>query len=197
MNIKQRSKEWYDLRRTKICSSDAGVILGANRWKTPYDLLMEKLGIKEEDPISPAMQRGIDLEDQALECFFQKTGIFTLPQCIIPPENDFMMSSLDGMSLDGQKIVECKCPGKTAHEQAKKGKIPSYNYPQLQHHLAVTNLPMIYYFSYDGENGVVIEVERNDTYIKHMIEKEKEFFQALLMFVDNNDVSKYYNPQPY
>lgn len=193
MNIKQRSPEWLELRKTKICSTDAAIILEINPRKKPYDLLLEKLSLVDPDPVNAAMQRGIDLEEKALECFYQMTGIFTMPKCVI---NDFQMSSLDGMTLDGTKIVEVKCPSKTTHNMAKKGKLPIYYNAQCQHHLSVTGLEMVYYFSFDGEEGVIVEVPRDDKYIKHLVESEKEFFTALMSFVDNKDISKYYNPRP-
>lgn len=193
MNIKQRSSEWLELRKTKITSTDSPIIMGSNKWRSKKDLMQEKLGMIDPQPINEKMQRGIDLEPKAMELFYEMTGLFMLPQVVI---NDFMMSSLDGISLDGQTIVEIKSPNKATHKMAKNGNVPPYYYDQCMHHLAVTGLPMIYYFSFDGKNdGAIVEIKRDEKYIVEMIEKEKEFYQALLMFVDEKDLNKYYNPK--
>lgn len=68
--------------------------------------------------------------------------------------------------------MEIKCPGQADHDVAKSGKIPEKYIPHLQHQLAVTSLKLAYYFSFDGV-GVIVEVERNDSYIEQMIDLEK------------------------
>ncbi len=35
------------------------------------------------------------------------------PKVVLHPAHDWMMASLDGIDLDGNSIVEIKCPGQT------------------------------------------------------------------------------------
>jgi hypothetical protein len=60
-----------------------------------------------------------------------------------------------------------------------KGKVPPHYYAQLQHQLYVTDLPKMYYFSFDGDDGVVVSVDRDQKYIDKMVVAEKQFLCCL------------------
>lgn len=175
----QGSPDWHDFRRTRIGASEAPIIMGISPWKTPYKLWQEKIGLIEPDKMNSAMQRGVDLEPIAREKFIEMTGIKVFPAVIEHPEHKWMSASLDGHNLKGD-VVEIKCAGRKDHEIALDGKVPEKYFPQLQHQMAVSGADKIYYFSFDGENGVIIVVPRDDSYIKNMIEKEKEFYRCMI-----------------
>lgn len=177
--MKQRTDEWLEYRRSRIGSSDAPIIMGVSPWRTPHQLWLDKLMGKELE-ITPAMQRGIDLEDDARKLFELMTGLIVAPTVIECEERPWQIASLDGMTFEKDAIVEIKCTGKNNHVIAQNGKVPEHYYPQLQHQLAVTGLQMVYYFSFDGENGVIVKVERNEEYIANLIVKELEFYLLLV-----------------
>lgn len=179
----QQTDEWLQFRKDKIGASDAPVILEVSPWKTPYQLWEEKVGVRENSFKSKSMQRGLDLEDKARDKFEEMTGLCVFPTVVIHPENHWMMASLDGMDIGKNHIVEIKCPGKEDHELAKSGKIPQKYYPQLQHQLEVCGMDMVYYFSFDGEEGVILELYREDKYIKKLVTKEKEFWECTQSFI--------------
>ncbi len=180
MDILQRSAEWHELRKTKIGGSDAAAVLGVSPWKTAYELWEEKTGKGIKQPFTnPYMQRGIDLETEALRAFENATRYLMRPMVLISPRNQFMMASLDGLELDGKAAVEIKCPGRKDHELALDGQIPSKYVPQLQHQISVTGLEKIYYCSYSPDHVkqlYIKEVYRDEAYIADMIEKEKDFY---------------------
>ena len=176
-NIEQGSPEWHALRKTKITATDACVIMGASPWKTRMQLYNEKIS---EDPPSPPnerMRRGLELEPMARDLFTIYTGIFVSPRVVV---KDWAMASLDGMSDNGDSIVEIKCPGSVDHAAAFSGKIPDHYFPQIQHQLYVTGLPIAHYFSFDGKDGVVLIIPRDDDYIEAMIEEEKKFYDCIV-----------------
>src|ERR1700733_7030732 len=175
----QQTPQWLQYRKNKIGSSDACAIMGASPWSTPYELWLEKMDLYPDKPMNPAMQRGLDLQDKALDCFSTMTGLHMFPDVKVHPKHDFMIASLDGITLDGQHIVEVKCPGPKNHDLALCGKIPDHYMPQLQHQLEVCGHLHMYYFSFDGENGVVLDVFRDEKYVKELIEKEKEFWYCM------------------
>ncbi len=177
IDILQGSKEWLDLRKTKITATDSAVIIGANPWKTPLELYEEKLSSTDQLTKNAAMQRGIDLEPAARELFIIKTGIIVKPAVVV---EDWAMASLDGLSEDQSMAVEIKCPGAKGQDMAKIGVIPDYYYPQLQHQMMVLGIDQMYYFSFDGIDGVVLTVIRNDEYIANMAVKEKEFYDCVM-----------------
>lgn len=177
----QQSEEWLTFRRNKIGSSDAPIIMERSPWRTPYQLWLEKLSPTMQHTTN-AMKRGLDLEEAARDKFEQMTGLTVFPQVVQHPTIEFMIASLDGMTIEGNAIVEIKCPGREDQVNALRGKIPEKYYPQLQHQMEVCELDKAYYFSYDGEDGVILEISRDDKYIKRMIQKEEEFWNCLQDF---------------
>lgn len=147
-------------------------------WKTPYQLWLEKTS-GELPAISAYQKRGMELEELARQTFEKKTGIIMFPKVVLHPTFDWMMASLDGIDIDGQSIVEIKCPGQIDHDTAKAGKIPEKYIPQLQHQLAVTGLKLACYFSFDGTDGVILEMKRDNDYIEPMLCIEKAFWEYI------------------
>jgi len=173
----QGSQEWLNLRKTKITATDAATILGANPWKTKLQLFHEKLSDDPPMIANERMQRGSDLEPIARDLFIIQSGIHFQPEVII---KEWAMASLDGISPCGKYILEIKCPGAKHHATAVNGKIPNHYYPQLQHQMYVCDVDLVYYFSFDGFDGVKVEVRRDDNYIQYMIEEEKKFYDCMI-----------------
>lgn len=180
--MEQGSKEWLEYRKKKIGASDASTILGINPWKTPMQLWEEKCDLRESESLNEAMLRGIELEPFARELFIRMTGISVNPVVLENQEHDWMIASLDGMCEDKKHIVEIKCGGNKLHEMARNGIIPDYYRCQMQHQMAVAQLEKSFYFSFDGNEGLLLGIERDDKFIKNMIEKEKEFYRCMMEF---------------
>nr|CAB4126404.1 COG5377 Phage-related protein, predicted endonuclease [uncultured Caudovirales phage] len=158
--------------------------MGLNPWKTAKQLFDEKLGLKEQF-INARMQRGNDLEAQALtKLKLELLNGITLEQPTLESEKfPFMCASLDGFNEEKRILVEIKCPGKNAHETALNGHVPDYYYPQIQHQLCVTSFEKAIYYSYDGQEGVMLEVARDEEFIKKMVQMEKKFYNDMMNFV--------------
>jgi len=180
IKLDQGSPEWHEYRSMHIGASDAPIIMGVSPWRNVKQLYNEKLGLQNIRS-TPAMQRGIDLEAKARECFQVECGFSIRPAVIESKINPWMCASLDGISKCGQ-IVEIKCPGKKDHDLALRGQIPDYYYPQLQHQMYVAGVQFAWYYSFDGFMGVAIKCERNAQYIEQMIKTEKDFYDSLMSF---------------
>lgn len=178
VNLKQNTKEWLQFRRSHICASDAPIIMGVSPYKKLDKLREEKLKCYESITTS-YMQRGKDLEPIALEMFEKETGLIMFPMVGKHEGIEWMAASFDGVSIDRKHIVEIKCPGKKDHELALQGKIPPKYYPQIQHQLCVSDLKMAYYYSFDGDQGIILEVNIDQDYILNMVEKEFDFWYSL------------------
>lgn len=179
LNLIQGTPEWHSHRAQSVGSSDAPVIMGVSPWKTIEDLYKEKRGVIDSSPASFCMQRGINLEPKARSVFEEMTGIFVSPLVKVSKERVWMSASLDGIDFEEKNIVEIKCAGKKDHALAISGKIPEKYVPQLQHQMCVCDVDHAYYFSFDGENGVIIDVKRDEKYITSLISKEEEFWECL------------------
>lgn len=176
-DIKQGSEEWLDLRKTKITATDASVIMGVNPWKTKYQLYNEKISQMNNTFVNERMQRGVDLEPIARDLFNIQTGLNMQPAVVI---KDWAMASLDGLSECGKYLVEIKCPSEKDHSIAASNKVPDHYYPQIQHQMYVSDVQLAYYYSFDGADGIIVEVERDEEYIAKMIDEEKKFYDLLI-----------------
>ena len=180
----QGSPEWLSFRKKYIGASDAPIIMQISPWKTPYQLWLEKLDLVPPGIKNSAMERGLQLESEARLTFSIKTGIDMSPKVVIHPSVKWMMASLDGLSNDKKNAVEIKCPGKTDHAVAAQGKVPEKYYPQLQHQMEVAQLDMIFYYSFHEEFGdYIIEVNRDDKFIKKMKKEEEQFYDCVQSFI--------------
>ena len=190
--LTQNTDAWLELRKRKIGASDAPIIMNVSPWKTPYKLWSEKVGIDTDNFVSPAMQMGIDKEQEARDEFIRQTNIKVFPKVCFHEYLDWMMASLDGIDKEEKHIVEIKNAGSTDHALAKDGKVPEKYIPQLQHQLEVTGLDMAYYFSYRNGDGVIVEVGRDDKFISEMLKEEKNFYTCMQDFVAPKMTSKDY-----
>lgn len=179
VKISQNTPEWLEMRRSHIGASDAPIIMNESPFKTPYQLWEEKLGLAKQPEMNFAMRRGHDLEPIALQAYNDYTGNCASPEVVFSKEHDWMMSSLDGLSLDRNIIVEIKCPGAPDHNLAKEGKIPEKYWAQLQHQLATIDLSELHYFSYKDGEFALVEVERDPDYVAKLLKKEIEFWKKL------------------
>lgn len=177
--LEQQTPEWYAWRNNHIGSSDAPAILGVSPWKTRYQLWREKVENLPPEDSTPAMRRGLFLEDAARQAHFEMTGVMTAPKCLESKEYPFMAASLDGINSDGSLILEIKCPNGEDHEMAKRGMIPRKYFPQIQHQMIVADVRKCHYFSFDGSEGALVEVERDSELIAELIAEEKEFWRQV------------------
>ena len=175
----QGSVEWLAHRNNYIGASEAATCMGIDPWRTPYQLWEQKLGMAPPVNIKPAMQRGTELEPVAREAFELSTGLEVFPQVVYHPQHNFMMSSMDGLTLDKKEGVEIKCPGEKTHRIAREGKVPEHYMPQMQHQLACLEIRMLWYYSFDGRAGVAVKVHRDEKYIERLIESERKFWKCV------------------
>lgn len=175
----QGTQEWLDWRYGIIGASDASAIMGISPWTTKAKLWEQKI-FRKAVKTNPAMQRGKDLEESARRCFEKKMGISVFPVCAEHDKLSWMGASFDGLDMDEKILVEIKCGGEKTHAIAKEGKVPDIYYPQLQHQLEVSGLDSMYYFSFDGSDGEILEVKRDQSYIDRLVQKEKEFYDSIL-----------------
>jgi putative phage-type endonuclease len=184
LDFEQSTEEWLSWRRGGIGASDAPVVMGLSPWQKAGELLLLKTGQQAERPANSYMQRGKDLEPLAREAFIRHTGIEVDPVCVQSTDHAWMRASLDGLSPNGRQVVEIKCPGEKDHRFAASGCVPEKYFPQLQHILAVTGLAEIHYWSFRFDHTVLLKVERDESFIADLIEKEIDFWTRVCATAD-------------
>ncbi len=182
INLTQNTPEWLEFRRKHIGASDAATIMGINPYRTSKALWREKV-LGDQQKENSAMRWGKEKESEALRCFETMTHSLVFPAVVLHPEIDWASASLDGLDIERNFIVEIKCPGAKNHQLAVDGFVPDHYYAQIQHQLACCDLDDAFYFSYDGNKGVMIEVKRNKDFIEKMIDKEEIFWDSIKAFL--------------
>lgn len=181
--MKPNTPEWLEARRSGIGGSDAPIIMGVSPYTKPLQLYREKLwGCDKID--NSAMQRGRSMEPYALQSFVEHTGFkvaYETDECFQwNPKILWQFATFDALIEGTDTFVEIKCLGAKNHQFALDGQVPPHYIPQLQHQMCVKGCNMCYYWSYDGQNGVLIEVTRDEEYIQNMLLPEEERFIGYL-----------------
>ncbi len=182
IDLEQGSEEWLAFRRDKIGASECPIIMGVSKWTSPLQLWEEKVGIRKPKMLNSAMKRGHDLEESARMAYQSMTGIKVKSKVYQHNEYDWMICSLDGIDETETKIVEIKAPNKNDHDMAKRGIVPIHYVPQLMHQMEVCQVEKAHYFSFDGTEGSLVEIYRDEIFIKKMVKAEKEFFEKIQTF---------------
>ncbi len=177
VSLEQGTQAWLDWRFEGLGASDAPALMGENPWKSRTKLMREKCERKRVK-LNAAMRRGMELEPVARERYENKFGIKMTPACLQSNEYHWMRASLDGISSCGNTIIEIKCGEGAYWVSSATGKVPDYYMGQLQHILAVTGLKMMDYWCYVPDRPEIhIQVERDESYIRRLIELEKAFWE--------------------
>ena len=176
------SDEWLSYRSNKIGASDAPIIMGVSPWKSPRKLYEEKLGLSVNETTYP-MRRGTAMEEPARKQFMEDNWIIVEPKLMEHPKYEWMIATMDGISEDHSCAVEIKCPGKKDHQTAVDGQIPEKYVPQLQHQMEVCGLDWIFYYSFDGKDGVTLKCHRDQQYIDLLLSMELKFWVCMQTFM--------------
>lgn len=180
VDIEPNSPEHFEFRKGKIGASHAPSIMGCG-FQTAVSL-WEEIVFGKERPKTASMARGIDLEPKARDWAVKRLLIDFMPIVAQDMANPWRIASLDGYAESNGliHILEIKCPGKEDHAIALKGQIPKHYKPQLQHQMDVMGLDRMYYVSFDGEDGCVVVVDKDEKYCKKLLEAELEFYNCII-----------------
>ena len=152
--IKQRSPEWYELRKNRLTASDTFDAIANNNLL----LAKKKAGIYIDDinlSKVPPIKWGTMFENMATRSYSQKNSNIKVNEFgLIPDKNlEHYGASPDGISELGI-MIEIKCP------YARKivdGYIPPKYYTQMQGQLAVCDLEECDYVECDFKQYLAIE----------------------------------------
>lgn len=178
-------EDWLRQRQSVIGASDTAAIFGVGYAdQSPITIWDSKVNPpREDDPaklkrfrvakmMEPAMRNIFSLETD-LPC--DPAGEFTIYR---HPELDFIGATLDAQTTAqpfGWMPVELKKVD-FGRDEWKEGNVPLKYNVQVQHQMAVTGAPAAYLFGLLGNEPVVRLIERNDRFIKTMIDRLVEFW---------------------
>ena len=179
LKLVQGSEEWHTYRQTMRNASESAAVMGVSPWTTPYQLWLIKTGRFVQET-NVAMQRGTDLEPAARAAYEVQTG--NVMQPLVLQAGDYS-ASLDGMNLEGNLILEIKCPLRGTRsdlwQDVKAGNVPEHYLIQVQHQLMVSGASHAHLWIFDGTAGLLHAISRDDIMMAK-IRKAWESFQIFL-----------------
>lgn len=174
-------EDWLEHRKLGIGGSDASVVCGVSKYKSPVELWMEKTGQISLQEAGEAAYWGTQLETIVRDEFTKRTGIeITKPTVILQSEeHPFMLANLDGI-CEVPDVGTCIFEAKTASAY-KAGEwesaIPDEYTLQVQHYMAVTGYQGAYIAVLIGGNTFRWKfIERDEELISILIELESAFW---------------------
>jgi putative phage-type endonuclease len=181
INLTQGSPEWLAWRLGGIGASEAAAVIGVCKYKTPYQLFLEKTGRVQGFKGNAATEAGHAMEPKARATYEIEHDFVTMePACVEHNRHPEIRASLDGISEDRKIILEIKYPSNDSHEMAKAGKVPEHYYPQCQHQLmCVPEAEELHYLSFREERGVTVIVKPDLAYQKMLLEAELAFLDLI------------------
>lgn len=177
VDVEQGSAEWLLWRAAGIGASDTPTIMGQKPWKTPGELMHEKLTPHLRHLPSAAMRRGTEMEPTARAYYVQKVGCPVTPACVQSTEYPWLRASLDGINVDAQKLVEIKCGESVYRHTMRTRMVPEYYFGQLQHILEVTGFTQMDFWCYlPFKRPIRLSVIRDERYIDRLLRETEEFW---------------------
>lgn len=131
---------FLDERKTGIGGSDAAVILGLSKYKTPLQLAEEKLGAVEPFSGNRFTEAGNRLEDVIAHWYADTTHekIARVNKTLRQKDHPYIMAHVDRRVLNRFRVLECKSADKWTMEQwGEEGsdEVPDAYFIQVQHYL--------------------------------------------------------------
>jgi len=176
----QDRKKWEQLRNLGIGGSDAAVIAGLNRWKSPFKLWQEKTGqVEPEDLSDNEKVYWGNVHEQAVATRFTELTGLKVHKCgtLRSIDNPFMIANVDRLVVGENAGLECKTANEFLAKEWKGDNVPDSYYLQCQHYMAVTGFDKWYIACLVGGNHLVMkEILRNEEDIASLIEVEASFW---------------------
>lgn len=187
---------WLKMRTMGIGGSDASIIAGMNRWKSPFQLWQEKTGQVEPEELddNEYIYWGRVLEQAVADRFSELTGKQVHKQGMLQNKAyPWMLANVDRMIVGENAGLECKTTNSFSGKQWDGDNLPDAYYLQCQHYMMATGMEKWYIACLIGGNHFVWKtVERNEEDIQALFNLEKEFWeinvqQGVMPDVDGTD----------
>ena len=175
-------EEWLERRKEGIGGSDAAVVCGVSRYKSPVELWMEKTGQLPAQEAGEAAYWGHQLEELVRTEFTKRTGIQVehRMELLRSDQHSFMQANLDGTCRQpdlGPCVFEAKTVSAFKAGEWEDG-IPDEYYLQVQHYMAVTGYRGAYVAALIGGNNFRWKlIHRDDELIEALIQLEADFWK--------------------
>ena len=182
--------EWLSERTKGIGSSEAGTIMGVNKFDTAYKLWRRKTGQDGPVPVNESMELGHAMEDAVATMFAGRTGNYIKKSSVgdwiaADTKRDYLRVSPDRIyfhpgekkSRRNQHILECK----TSSTYIDKNDIPAYWYCQIQYQMGIMGVKkgaLAWICSQPRLHFDYLEVDFNPSFFKVLIDTIDSFWNV-------------------
>lgn len=179
--ITKDENAWLALRNKYIGGSDAATVAGLNKWKSLYQLYMEKTGKQQAEDLSDNMRVwfGKRAEQIVADRFtldtgkkLRKTGVW------VNDKYPWACATIDRMIIGEKAFLECKTSSGFSKEQWERDQIPDNYYCQILHYMTVMEMDYCYIACLfnNCSDYIVKKVTFNTDDAEVLIEAEKDFW---------------------
>lgn len=184
----ETKEEWLDGRLGKITGSrlkDIVVKRGTDEKIGFYEIIAERIAEPADE--ENAMQRGVRLEDEAIEMFIEKTGKKVDTSLVIWQREDDKNIAISPDGFIGKKeAVEVKCLSSAKHIEAYiTQQIPSdYEYQSLQYFIVNDSLETLYFVFYDPRMPeklqlFFLEIKRDEEKVQEYLQYQRDKLEKI------------------
>ena len=190
-------EDWEELRTKGVGGSDAGAILGLNKYTTPLDIYKSKVeNISKDVSENINVKKGKDLEPiiftNYVKPYFDKLGydIYHLQYTLINENYPWLRANLDGIAVAKKDrtyasniIIEIKYVSHFGainwenDDELIEG-VPKSYYAQVQHYMAVSGSKTAYVCALFEDTWEVkfFKINRNDEFINNLLVVTQAFY---------------------
>lgn len=178
--LEMTHQEWLEDRRQGIGGSDVATVLGLNKYKSPYQLWLEKTGqVNVASAQSEAAYWGNTLEEVVAEEFSKRTGkkVRRRNQVFEHQKYPFLRANIDRDVVGENAILECKTANQYLDKEWEDDEIPIQYICQVQHYMNVLNLDYVYIaVLIGGQKFVWKKMDRDQELIDMITDRLVEFW---------------------
>lgn len=179
--LEMTHEEWLQDRMRGIGGSDVATILGLNKWKSPYQLWLEKTGqIDLEHTESEPAYWGNVLEEVVAKEFQERTGkkVRRRNQVFEHPLHPFLRANIDRDVVGENALLECKTANAFLSKEWEGDEVPLSYLCQVQHYMNVLNKEYCYIaVLVGGQKFIWKRVDRDQELIDTITELLVDFWE--------------------
>lgn len=173
--------EWLLDRNKGLGGSDVATVLGLNKYKSIFQLWLEKTGQTElEHTESEAAYWGNTLEEVVAKEFQERTGKKVMRRNRVFEHSNypFLRANIDRWVVGENAILECKTANQYLGKEWDRNEIPTSYLCQVQHYINVLDADKAYIaVLIGGQKFIWKEIERDQELIEMIQERLIEFWE--------------------
>lgn len=188
------SPDWHEARKLGLGGSDAGAILGLNKYSSPLQVWEQKTGRGKPFEGNAATRYGQAREGFLREQFGPYYAALTgfEPEVLDPSgymarskKWPFMQASLDGLFFDENGelcLLEIKTGNAQQLSKWEGAQVPDSYFAQVQHYLAVLGLSKAFVFAeIGGDDPFHRVILRSEDFTSKLVSAEASFWEKVVL----------------